>query len=190
VEVGKRKSNWVLNTQFAISSVPLKESSQIRSFISKEPLLLQMLVSLTHFPHASWTLLNLIKVSIKNKVLFSLAGQVPVCASCPGYGADILRQLLLPWTFELLSPKSLSLSVPFPIKQLHRLWTQNRSNSGNRHHCTRDKTQAHLPHGELPSQTVVGFILFCRSKFCFAWWLWVMSSLSCDTPISQSYFSH
>jgi hypothetical protein len=50
-----------------------------------------MLVSLTHFPHASWTLLNLIKVSIKNKVLFSLAGQVPASASCPGYGADKLR---------------------------------------------------------------------------------------------------
>jgi hypothetical protein len=50
-----------------------------------------MLVSLIYFPYASWALLNLIKVSIKKKGLFSSARQIPISTRCPGSGADNLK---------------------------------------------------------------------------------------------------
>jgi hypothetical protein len=63
---------------------------------------------------ASWTLLNLIKVSIKNKGLLSSAGQNST--RCPGSGAENLKQLCFLELLNFFVFKAPS-NVFFPFSQ-------------------------------------------------------------------------
>jgi hypothetical protein len=65
---------------------------------------------------ASWTVLNKIKVSVKNKGLLSSAGQNS--ARCPGSGADNLKTVIVSLNFEASSKPPADF---FPISQLCRL---------------------------------------------------------------------
>jgi hypothetical protein len=113
-----------------------------------------------------------IKVPIKNKELFSIAGQVPVFTKCPDTRADNLRQLLLPWTFKLLSLQSPFIDLsPFQL--------------ANHVDCAHESCPIQLRDSivleiKLKWTSSPVFLFprlfvrctpFCRCKFCLAYWL-------------------